>query len=244
MKITIWNTTLKFKYTSNKRTRGGFCTLMPVFQYSSLAFQNQHFPVYHSLTSYLGTPTHTHTHREVFGAGKTTFLLKVVQPWTLLNTFHWSFAGSSAPVDTLKHFHWSFGHYKPPYEALHFTTRAAPLPSWPAWLLALVLVLHPLARSLPCTQVHSRGITKNYCCLNRWSTYGSNIPPSGSQALWRHLLPLAFTRRRPGTLLPMVFFQLAHMSLLYNHSSLGVCKLYNIWLQKLADYHWLGPLKP
>jgi len=96
-----------------------------------------------------------------------------VQPWTLLNTFHWSFAGSSATVDTLKHFHWSFGHYKPHYEALHFTTRTAPSPSWPAWLLALVLVLHPSARSPPCTLVHSRGNAKNYRCLDRQSTYGS-----------------------------------------------------------------------
>jgi hypothetical protein len=37
--------------------------------------------------------------------------------------------------------------------------------------------------------------------------------------------------------------QLTHVNLLYHYSSLGVRKLYNIWLKKLGNYHWLGKLK-
>ena len=117
------------KYTSNKRNKGGGF----LYSYARLSvwfsgLPESTFPclpLSRVSSWHAYTHTHTHTHRSL---------------WSRKN---YLFAESSAAVDTLKHFHSSFGHYKPHYKALHFTTRAAPSPSWPAWLPTLVLVTGP-----------------------------------------------------------------------------------------------------
>ena len=98
MKITIRNTTLKLNTLVIKETKGGGF----LYSYARLSvwfsgLPESTFPClplsrvssWHAYThthTHTHTRAHTHTHTEVFGAGKTTFLLKAVQPWTLLNT--------------------------------------------------------------------------------------------------------------------------------------------------------------